>query len=260
MLTAGDYRAILAVLRACAGAEDTEEFRTAVLEAVARELGYEHLTFFLGQHPTLELELREPVVLGVAEPLIEKYLSSFAADDVFATDRARCTLRSYGAACLPQLLDAEIAAPQSAYIENFLVPSGITDKTMLWLDTELPIHGFLGVVGVQGAVFDSRDTAILTELRPHLSAQLRRHLRLDSARVDVGPLTIREHQVARLVADGWTNRSISRHLGIGESTVKKHNSRVLAKLGLQSRTELAAAWRSTTNYRPGTEFEAPTAV
>lgn len=247
-LTASDYRSILGVLRDCALAEDTEEFRSAVLDSVTQRLGYEHLTFFLGQHPTLELELRDPVTLGVAEPILEAYLARFARDDVFATERARATMQRYGTACLPQLLESALAPLQGAYVENFLVPYGITDKVMVWLDTQLPVHGFLGVLGVGDSALETRDAEILQELRPHLAAQLRRHLRLTAAHVDTGPLTIREHQVALLIAEGWTNRAISRHLGIGESTVKKHTTRVLAKLGVQSRTELAAMWRPTSAF------------
>ncbi|QBJ95343.1 LuxR family transcriptional regulator [Rhodococcus sp. ABRD24] len=259
MLSASDYRSILGVLRDCAQAEDTEEFRAAVLDSVTERLGYEHLTFFLGQHPTLELELRDPVTVGLAEPLIDSYLARFARDDVFATEQARTVLHLHGTACLPQLLQAAIAPPQDAYIENFLVPNGITDKVMVWLDTELPVHGFLGVIGVGDAVLDPRDAEILAELRPHLAAQLRRHLRLAAAHVDASPLTIREHQVARLVADGWTNRAISKHLDIGESTVKKHITRVLAKLGVQSRTELAAMWRPVMAHHTAAGSESPAA-
>lgn len=59
------------------------------------------------------------------------------------------------------------------------------------------------------------------------------------------PLTARERDVARLVAAGQRNRAIATSLGIAEGTVKMHLHNVYAKLGLESRTQLAmATWGS----------------
>lgn len=238
-----DYRRVLAVLRQCQEAEDTDAFRATVLAAVAEQFGYEHLTFFLGRHPSSQLDLRDPVLRGVGERLIDRYLARFARDDVFAATKARGLLRAHGMACLPHLLDGPLASAQEQYVDTFLKPTGITDKVMLWLDTELPVHGFLGVLSVGDGDFDEHDRALLAELRPHLTYLLRTQLRHSTTVIDQSPLTVREHEVARLVADGWSNRAISRHLDIGESTIKKHVTRVLAKCGVHSRTELAVVWR-----------------
>lgn len=54
-----------------------------------------------------------------------------------------------------------------------------------------------------------------------------------------GLLTPRERDVARLVATGQRNRGIATALGISEGTVKMHLHNVYAKLGLESRTQLA---------------------
>lgn len=54
------------------------------------------------------------------------------------------------------------------------------------------------------------------------------------------PLTERERVVVRLVALGYSNTEIAGELTLSESTVKSHISRMLAKLGLRSRTKLAA--------------------
>lgn len=56
-------------------------------------------------------------------------------------------------------------------------------------------------------------------------------------------LTERERQVHALLAEGRSNRQIARRLGIGENTVKTHVARVLRKLGLSSRAEVAAGAR-----------------
>ncbi|WP_022881038.1 response regulator [Gryllotalpicola ginsengisoli] len=59
----------------------------------------------------------------------------------------------------------------------------------------------------------------------------------DDPRFDM--LTTREKQVLSLVADGLSNRQIGAELGLAEKTVKNYVSSLLAKLGLESRTQAA---------------------
>ncbi|MCW2539059.1 MAG: transcriptional regulator, LuxR family [Frankiales bacterium] len=56
-----------------------------------------------------------------------------------------------------------------------------------------------------------------------------------------GRLTVREQEVLEFVALGDTNRQIARRLYISDKTVSVHVSNILAKLGVASRTEAAAA-------------------
>src|SRR5919108_522398 len=50
-------------------------------------------------------------------------------------------------------------------------------------------------------------------------------------------LTERETEVLRLLAQGQSNKQIARHLNNTEKTIKSHVSRILSKLGVQSRTQ-----------------------
>ena len=52
-------------------------------------------------------------------------------------------------------------------------------------------------------------------------------------------LSPRERSVIRLIALGRSNREIARELMVGETTVKTHVSRMLTKLNLRDRTQLA---------------------
>lgn len=58
--------------------------------------------------------------------------------------------------------------------------------------------------------------------------------------IAIGELTPQEMQIAVLVADGQRNAEISRTLFLSVRTVEFHLSRVYAKLGVRSRTELGA--------------------
>jgi len=53
-------------------------------------------------------------------------------------------------------------------------------------------------------------------------------------------LTQREQEIAELVARGLTNRQISTELGISERTAGNHVARILRKLGLRSRAQIAS--------------------
>ena len=52
-------------------------------------------------------------------------------------------------------------------------------------------------------------------------------------------LSLRESQVLQLIADGLTNRQIGERLSLAEKTVKNYVSALLAKLGMQRRTQAA---------------------
>jgi DNA-binding NarL/FixJ family response regulator len=52
-----------------------------------------------------------------------------------------------------------------------------------------------------------------------------------------GPLTARELDVLAAMADGASNKTIARRLGISFHTVKFHVAAILAKLDADSRTE-----------------------
>jgi DNA-binding CsgD family transcriptional regulator/tetratricopeptide (TPR) repeat protein len=66
------------------------------------------------------------------------------------------------------------------------------------------------------------------------------------------PLTAREFEVARLIAEGRTNGEIALDLGVARKTVASHVEHILAKLGAGRRAEIAAwtASRPVLHSRP----------
>jgi two-component system, NarL family, response regulator LiaR len=73
-------------------------------------------------------------------------------------------------------------------------------------------------------------------LSPEAAARLVREVRAPES---PEALTKREIEVLRLVAAGRANKEIARELEVGEQTIKAHVSSILAKLGVQSRTQAA---------------------
>jgi DNA-binding NarL/FixJ family response regulator len=55
----------------------------------------------------------------------------------------------------------------------------------------------------------------------------------------LGLLTDQERTVLRLIGEGLTNRQIGGRMGLAEKTVKNYTSHLLAKLGLERRTQAA---------------------
>ena len=74
-----------------------------------------------------------------------------------------------------------------------------------------------------------------------LSAAVRRHGSFDEP---WRPLTAREFEVARLIADGLTNAEIAGELDIAPKTASAHVEHILAKLGVARRAEIAT-WVAT---------------
>lgn len=81
-----------------------------------------------------------------------------------------------------------------------------------------------------------------------LSGEAARHLRRLGVRATpsvrhaggAAELSPREQEIARLAADGQSNRQIAATLFLSEKTVENNLSRIYAKLGVRSRVELAA--------------------
>jgi two-component system, NarL family, response regulator LiaR len=85
-----------------------------------------------------------------------------------------------------------------------------------------------------------RDAATGTaRLSPELLTRLTQALRRPPPPDPLQPLSPRERDVLRLIAQGHSNRQIARELAIGEQTVKTHVRAILAKLGLQDRVQAA---------------------
>jgi DNA-binding CsgD family transcriptional regulator len=60
------------------------------------------------------------------------------------------------------------------------------------------------------------------------------------AKKETGGLTAREREIAKLIAQGKSNRDIANVLVISEKTTERHVANILSKLGFNARTQIAA--------------------
>ncbi|MEU3983557.1 LuxR C-terminal-related transcriptional regulator [Streptomyces sp. NPDC026672] len=84
-------------------------------------------------------------------------------------------------------------------------------------------------------------TEILTAVRAGAEVPRPRTPPARSAPQVTGELTAREREVAELVAQGLSNREVAERLVISKRTADTHVERILAKLGVASRTQISDA-------------------
>jgi len=72
------------------------------------------------------------------------------------------------------------------------------------------------------------------------------HVESATQRIEVGPLAKREVEVARLVAEGLSNKQIGARLFISDPTVASHIRNIMNKLGVNSRAQIAS-WITSSN-------------
>lgn len=90
---------------------------------------------------------------------------------------------------------------------------------------------------VAAIVAAAADLTVLTQAQVRLWFRGRESMQSGTL---IEPLTPREMQVLRMLADGLGNKEIAGKLGISDHTAKFHVTQILGKLGAASRTEAVA--------------------
>ncbi|PTR30564.1 LuxR family two component transcriptional regulator [Rhodococcus sp. OK519] len=102
--------------------------------------------------------------------------------------------------------------------------SGFVLKQILGTDLISAVR----TVGAGGSLLDSRATAALMQ-----------RMRSERTADPLAELSDQERAVFDLIGQGLTNREIAERLFLAEKTIKNYVSRLLAKLGMQRRTQAA---------------------
>ncbi|MFI0864144.1 response regulator [Streptomyces smyrnaeus] len=172
-----------------------------------------------------------------------------AADGAAAVDLAR-TLR-------PDVVLADIRMPKRDGLE---VTRLLSAETKVIVVTTFDLDDYVHTAlrhGACGFLLKRSGPALLIEavraamagdtlISPQITVRLLRRLAPEPGRTHPrDPLTPREREIARLVAQGLTNAEIAAELVVTPGTVKTHLANVQVKLQVRNRVGIAAwAWRS----------------
>ena len=181
----------------------------------------EGLRMFLGRDPELE------VVSEAADGVEAVERSRQLHPDVVLMDLLMPVMDGIAAisAIRNELPEIEVIALTSV-LESAAVIGAVRAGAIGYLlkDTQAP--------ELRGAI--KAAAAGQVQLSPRASAYLMREVRTPEM---TEVLTEREMEVLRLLVQGQSNKEIARDLQIAEDTVKTHMKHILAKLGVQSRTQ-----------------------
>ena len=114
----------------------------------------------------------------------------------------------------------------------------------IFIDEGLEMAKLLGKVAAQGMVSAYVGTLLAAfegEKRPNQTSQPPATINLSQPFLE--PLSQRELEVLRLIADGLSNREIGERLFLALDTIKGHNRKIFGKLHVKKRTEAVARAR-----------------
>ncbi len=184
--------------------------------------------------------------------LVEQHWG-FASDvltDIFAPDAdagfralfSRYQRESASAAVARRLLVACYEVDVTADLDRIAAPTAVIHRQD---DRAVPLReGERLAAGIDGAtltVLPGRTHVPFVGDAHALLNAMRRGLGLPPLDPAAGPaLTPRQREVARLVAQGWSNRQIAAELVITERSAESHVERIRARLGFRSRAQIAA--------------------
>lgn len=241
-MTTVEYERVFAVLDRCDSVRTVTEFRDVIVEAIPEAFPIRHTSCFIGD--TFESQFADQNATVTAtdsdtagwETVKANYQEHWARHDVFNLPQARRQLQSTRVASLTEL--SGLPKPSVVYVHEYLHPHQMHSISAMHLDLAEGGHALIGLFDPDKDAVRPQDLLALRLLARQLSILTRNLQPLPGVDV-LATLTVRQREVATLVADGLGNASIARQLNLTQDTVKKYVSRILAATGCASRTQLA---------------------
>ncbi|MBA6136047.1 MULTISPECIES: helix-turn-helix transcriptional regulator [Pseudomonas] len=201
--------------------------RAAILQAVAAFLDAEFVASFVWEERAGRSI--DPQAFNMESQLIEAYQKHFYQVGLIAP-----VMREVRA---PARVDCHVprsAMLKSEFYNDFLQPADMEHGlNVFFFDGDRDI-GDLRVWRSKGSKpFSQREERLLSTLQPYFQKAF------SSAPTPSQRLSLREAEVAELVAQGASDKEVARRLDIAFSTVRTHLKNAMAKLECQNRTQLA---------------------
>ncbi|RJE84290.1 winged helix-turn-helix transcriptional regulator [Paenibacillus sp. 1011MAR3C5] len=158
-------------------------------------------------------------VVAVNEPIVihDAIQSYWIRDDYIASRKPRSIL------CMPFSVPGE-HSDFFLYLENRHVPGVFTER-------DLKVLELIATRVIYISLLEGNPQGTLAMAKESLSAVAPDRVQEDL----LEPLTKRELEILEAISEGMSNRDIAERLGITETTVKTHVSRIIGKLGVKRR-------------------------
>ena len=203
----------------------------AVAELALRSSGMDCVGLYLLDE---DLRATDGVILGMPEAFSEAYeVTGMRIDPVLADVRAS-GLPASTVTCLGERWT------RSQLYRRVSGRFGLTGFATLPLYHHDRMAGVLYLGSLQDKAVRQLSLEGLFTMSPHAT---RISTRLMSLPPRAPRLTARQNDIARLAADGLSNREIAEALETGEAAVRKHLKALNRHFGTGNRTAMAAAWR-----------------
>ncbi|MDR3411573.1 MAG: LuxR family transcriptional regulator [Formivibrio sp.] len=201
--------------------------RASVLPLVAKLVNAEYAASFVWD------EQAKRSVNRVAHNISEQALDSY--DNYYCDmDLVTPVMRGAAAAANVDRFISRKNLTHSDFFDGFLRPSGMHyGINIFFFDQGRDIGDLRIWRGADGKPFSTREERLLDVLSPYFQRSLR------VCKGTHGPLSPRETEVVRWVAQGSSDKEIARTLGVAFTTVRTHITSAMNKLGCRNRTQLA---------------------
>lgn len=233
-LSVRDVDAVLGIVAEAEAAREKTPFGIDVIDRMATVLRADHAAYF--EHGGRS---EDDVWVSRHGPVYE-----LPEDEVWDANRDwplrdAANIGSKVAVAMSERLPTKRSRLRNAWYRTILEPCGHEDVLKVWLPAPSGTsRGFFFNRDRGRGLFDDRDHAVLTVLRPHLAGVRERWWQRERPR-PYG-LTHREAEVVQLLREGLTNQQIAERLVVSAGTVRTHLENVFAKLDVHTRTAAVA--------------------
>lgn len=237
-VAAWQYRAVFELLESCQAARSLPEFKVKLVESLADVFGYSNTTFLTGATYAEVFDDANAVTRGRTTAILEEYHERWRDQDIFRLPESARVL--VGGSVLAHTQVGHVPDGTKTYLNDFLYRRKLYSVSAIHLDLPNGAHALVGIFDSAEMEPDATDLHILGLAARQLST-LARTMPTGEQSAWLSKLTVRQQEIAVLIAKGRTNEELATELGVTLDTAKKHVSRIFTRVGVRNRAEFVHA-------------------